>query len=95
MKNLCRFHTDLELVEKSITEATSNLRTSMPDEIVALALLHITRGLLRDLTELGQWDILQVPLIDLWRDFDEFVHYELALDWDPDRYVENYNKRHG
>ena len=94
MGTLCKYHNDLNLADRSITEATDSLRTAMPDEMVALVLLQNTRRLLKDLTELVQWEIVQEQIIDLWCDFEGFVHSELTNELDLDRDAENYNKRH-
>jgi len=94
METLSKYDKDMNLAGRSITDATDSLRTAVPDEMVALVLLHSTRVLLEDLTELVQWEFVQEQIIDLWYDFENSVSSQLTNELDLDRDAENYNKRH-
>ncbi len=94
METLSKYDKDMNLADRSISDAADSLRTAMPDEMVALVLLHYTRLLLEDLTELVQWEFVQDQIIELWCDFENSVYSQLTNEFDLDRDAENYNKRH-
>ena len=89
-----KFDQDYKVAIRSITEIMDSLTKKMPSEMVALVLLQCLKGLLEDLTDFDQWELLKGDLVDIRDEFMIKVEPHLSNLIDPDLEEENYNKRY-
>ena len=60
-----KFDQDYKVAIRSITEIMDSLTKKMPSEMVALVLLQYLKGLLEDLTDFDQWELLKGDLLSV------------------------------
>ena len=89
-----KFDQDYKVAIRSITEIMDSLTKKMPSEMVALVLLQYLKGLLEDLTDFDQWELLKGDLVDIRDEFMNEVEPHLSGFIDPDLEAENYDKRY-
>ena len=89
-----KFDQDYKVAIRSITEIMDSLTKKMPSEMVALVLLQYLKGLLEDLTDFDQWELLKGDLVDIRDEFMKEVEPHLSGFIDPDLEAENYDKRY-
>ena len=89
-----KFDQDYKVAIRSITEIMDSLTKKMPSEMVALVLLQYLKGLLEDLTDFDQWELLKGDLVDIRGEFENEVEPHLSNLIDPDLEAENYDKRY-
>jgi hypothetical protein len=89
-----KFNQDFDVAFASITDVMDCLTKKMPTEMVALVFLQNLKGLLEDLTDFDQWELLKGDLVDIRNEFENEVEPHLSNLIDPDLEEENYNKRY-
>ena len=94
MKTCSKFDQDFKVANAAIADVMDCLVEKMPSEMVALVLMRNIRGLLENITDFDQWELLKSDLVDMRDEFEIEVEPHLSNLIDPDLEAENYNKRY-
>lgn len=89
-----KFDHDFYLANASITGVIDILTKKMPNEMVALVLMRKIRGVLENITDFDQWELLKSDLVGMRDEFEIDVEPHLSNLIDTDLEEENYNKRY-
>ncbi|MCH7982159.1 MAG: hypothetical protein IID59_11730 [Proteobacteria bacterium] len=94
MNTRSKYDHDLCAAYVAISDTTDQLRTKMPYEIIAAALLQEVQQILEGFTDLEEWELTKSELLDVRNEFEKRAEPFWSNDVDNDIVAENYNKRY-